>query len=89
MDEKAHSIRRGHGAKALLENQVLTEALEDLLETSFANFLATDNVDYDARESIWAIGQAVMLVRSKLEAYVSDGKLTQENMNFDESQEKQ
>jgi hypothetical protein len=66
-------ISMGRVAEELLNNETLIMALDDIAEDTFIQFLSTDNLD--VRDQIWATGQVLGLVKSKLESYRDNAKL--------------
>jgi len=67
--------QRGRAAAELLRNDTLIEAMDEIAEDVFAQFLSTGVSTPETRESVWAIGQALQCLKQKLDAYIDNGKM--------------
>ncbi len=81
-EDKLHrDIVRGAQAKALLDNELLTEAFVRLDTDYIAAWRATPARDTDARERLWQATQIVGKVRDHLTAVLNNGKLAQRQID--------
>lgn len=76
-DNLERDIARGNHAKALLGDNLLTEAFDTLKTEYLKAWEATGARDTDARERLWQAYQIVGKVRSQLGSVVNDGTLAQ------------
>lgn len=82
-NDRSHVIQRGNNAKNLLESPAFVEAYEDLIETFFVQFLATESHEGAERDKIWDLTAALQLLKGKLEVYVGEAKVEAENQRHD------
>ena len=76
-DKLQAAINKGAKAKALVDNEVLTEAffkLENEYIKAWRNWHATDT---DGRERLWTAVNVLGKVRDNLNRMISDGKIAQ------------
>lgn len=76
-DNLEQDVARGHRAKALLSDSLLTEAFDTLRAEYLKAWEATRYNDTDGRERLWQAIQIVGKVRAQLNSYVNDGTLAQ------------
>jgi hypothetical protein len=77
-------IARGIAAKALLEDETLQYVLDSILAEQFATFISSHADEAVHREKVWATVQGLELVRSKINALISTGKMEETNKKYDE-----
>lgn len=82
--DRDSKIRRGNEAKLLLENETLLAVFEETLQRTFDSFLASTSQSDDERLKLWSIGQALMLIKAKLDGYVDDATIERVNKEHDE-----
>jgi len=83
--ERAEIISRGNAAKVLLDNHLLNEVFDELMQSTFQSFLGAQSTSDDERTKLWSIGQALNLIKSKLNGAVEDAKIEETNKKQDES----
>lgn len=71
IDEKT----RGAEAKILLENRLLTEALDAIEKEVFDQWMACPARDKDGKEALWQLAKTSKKFRAILTGYVETGKL--------------
>lgn len=76
-------IARGRQAERLLKDETLMYALDEIASNTYLSFLSTESSNFDTREQLWAIGQALQCVQQKLQGYVDNGTIEQANLKHD------
>lgn len=79
---KERVIARGNEAKALLENDTLSEAFEDILQNIMEQFLDSHNGEEATNLHMQAV--AVKSVRGTLQRYLGTAKVELYNQKLDE-----
>jgi hypothetical protein len=74
-------LARGERAKALLRDEILTDAFTYLDEQFLQAWRQTPVNDTDARERLYYMSQALASVKGYIEGVVSDGKLAQATLD--------
>lgn len=80
-DKKAEAIARGKRAELLLKDDLLADSLAKLEESYIKGWKETAARDTDARERFFLAVQVVGKVRGHLTSLVSNGKLTQSEID--------
>lgn len=81
-DDKLQSaISRGQGAKALIEDELLKEALAQLERDYIDAWRQSRARDTDCRERLWQAVNIVGKVRDHLVTALSNGKLAQRQLD--------
>jgi predicted metal-dependent hydrolase len=75
MDKSEEAIRRGHRAKALIEDDLLKETFATLEQTYIARW--RDSADIADRETLWRAVRIVGDVRDELLNVLNNGKIAQ------------
>lgn len=85
MDEsvREHKIQRGLQAQEVIDNPAFQEAVNQIANEMFANFLASESADEERREKLWATGQALGNIKSKLQFFAQEGRSEATNRKID------
>ena len=83
-NQRSEIIRIGNLAKEVIENEAFQVAVNASMNDVFARFLASEPAEDDVRFKIWATGQALDAIKSRLEFLVQNGKLELENRKMDD-----
>ena len=81
IDKTQAAINRGARAKALIEDELLNEALDNLKEQYIGAWSLTSPLQTDVRERLWQAVQVVGKVRDHLTVVLNDGKIAQAEVN--------
>lgn len=84
LDERQMILQRGRNAKALLEAPAFEEAYDELYQSMFVEFVATESHETDKRDGLWDLTAALGLLKSKLEAHRDAARIEEENKRYDE-----
>lgn len=76
-DKLQLDVNRGQKAAALLDDEIVKLALDEMEHSYTEAWLATGARDTDARERLWQAVQVTRKFRDHLRLMVSDGKLAQ------------
>ena len=72
------ATRRAERADALLRDELLNEAFDEVIQTYLDLWRSSDPIEQDTRERAFQLVRAVDLVRGHLTSVVETGKLTRE-----------
>ena len=80
-DKTQKAISRGARAKALLDNDLLSESFDKLEGNYLDAWKATSPLQTDVREKVWVAFQLVGKMREQLRTVVDGGKIAQAELN--------
>lgn len=72
---------RGVEAQMLLDNRLLTEALEAIEKEVFDQWMACPARDKDGKEALWQLAKTAQKFRGILVGYVETGKLAADSLS--------
>ncbi|MCU0298027.1 MAG: hypothetical protein MUF33_05845 [Candidatus Nanopelagicales bacterium] len=76
---------RGTEAQMLLDNRILTEALDAIEKEVFDQWMTCPARDKDGKEALWQLAKTAQKFRGILTGYIETGKLATEQMkHFEE-----
>lgn len=76
---------RGTEAQMLLDNRILTEALDAIEKEVFDQWMQCPARDKDGKEALWQLAKTAQKFRGILTGYIETGKLATEQMkHFEE-----
>lgn len=84
LDHRREVIHRGRAAEDLLNNETLSYCMDEIMHGLFGDFIGTGMEEAHVRERTWAVGQAMGLIKKRLEAYRDAGRIEQENKRIDD-----
>lgn len=85
MEHLINEKTRGAEAQMLLDNRLLTEALDAIEKEVFDQWMACPARDKDGKEALWQLAKTAQKFRGILTGYLESGKLATEQMkHFEE-----
>lgn len=82
-EEQQAIIEMGRNAEALRNNPALEACFSTTLEDLFTRWCGTAASDGEERMAIWSTAQALRELKTNIDAFVSTGKLEENNREFD------
>lgn len=72
--ELKHTEQRARGADALLNNKLLTKALNDMKDSALQHISASEPHETEKRETLYQFAKAIDCLYKQLDVYVNKGK---------------
>lgn len=82
-------IERGRQAEALLKNETLSGAMEEMLRECSLAWISSSPMDYDARTELYLRAQAIQAFRAKLQGWLTDAQVEAANLETRERRKKE